>query len=374
MNALPPRRYIRELCVPFALLAIFYVVVGVSNSAPRHSKPAPVSKIEPEKSMSVPAPEKKTPTAPVPGQPLARSGDEIVVCGQLFHTGTPVILWMDPGGYDAYRVESHFAPFAKSDWEQAHALYKDLKTPNRYGLRKDLLSPDEIERVRGGGWDLPLLQRCVDQFVLHYDVAGSSQACFKVLHDVRCLSVHFMLDVDGTIYQTLDLKERAWHATTSNSRSVGIEIANIGAYPDGENGKLDSWYSKDEKGDVTLTIPGGGTHGIRTPNFAGHPIRNELIEGTIQGVRLHQYDLTQPQYDALIKLTATLCTVFPKLKCACPRDEQGALIPQKLDDDTLEKYQGVLGHYHLDTKKVDPGPALQWDRVIEGARKLMDVK
>ena len=40
-----------------------------------------------------------------------------------------------------------------------------------------------------------------------------------------------MLDLDGTIYQTLDLKERAWHATTSNSRSVGIEIANIGAYP-----------------------------------------------------------------------------------------------------------------------------------------------
>jgi len=37
--------------------------------------------------------------------------------------------------------------------------------------------------------------------------------CFKVLHDHRDLSVHFMLDLDGTIYQTLDLKERAWHAT-----------------------------------------------------------------------------------------------------------------------------------------------------------------
>ena len=34
-----------------------------------------------------------------------------------------------------------------------------------------------------------------------------------------------MLDVDGTIYQTLDVKERAWHATTSNTRAVGIEIA-----------------------------------------------------------------------------------------------------------------------------------------------------
>ena len=40
-----------------------------------------------------------------PGKPLARKGDEIIVAGQLFHTGTRVVTWMDPGGYDAYRVE-----------------------------------------------------------------------------------------------------------------------------------------------------------------------------------------------------------------------------------------------------------------------------
>src|SRR5512138_3608278 len=43
------------------------------------------------------------------GQRLQRRGDEIVVCGQFFHTGAPVVLWMDPGGYDAYRVEPRFA-------------------------------------------------------------------------------------------------------------------------------------------------------------------------------------------------------------------------------------------------------------------------
>jgi hypothetical protein len=36
-----------------------------------------------------------------PGTPLKRAGDEIMVCGQLFHTGAPVVLWTDPGGYDA---------------------------------------------------------------------------------------------------------------------------------------------------------------------------------------------------------------------------------------------------------------------------------
>src|SRR5882762_1911725 len=65
-------------------------------------------------------------TAPRPGTFETRRGDEIVVAGQFVHTGTPVVLWMDPGGYDAYRVERRFSPFAKSDWENSRAEVKDL--------------------------------------------------------------------------------------------------------------------------------------------------------------------------------------------------------------------------------------------------------
>ena len=124
-----------------------------------------------------------------PGVERARRGDEIMVCGRLFRTGTPVVLWTDPGGYDAYRVERRFSPWTNASWEVTAAASKDLDTPNRYGLRKDRLSESELERVRGGGWDLPLLQRGVDQFVLHYDVCGTSAQCFKILHDMRGLSV-----------------------------------------------------------------------------------------------------------------------------------------------------------------------------------------
>jgi hypothetical protein len=127
------------------------------------------------------------------------------VAGRYVHTGTPVVLWTDPGGYDAYRVERRFVPIEESDFETTKEKVKDIKTPARYSMRKGDLTPEEIERVRGGGWDLPTLQKVVDQFVLHFDVAGTSRTCFKVLHDNRGLSVHFMLDVDGTLYQTLDL-------------------------------------------------------------------------------------------------------------------------------------------------------------------------
>src|SRR5258706_9492659 len=96
-----------------------------------------------------------------PGTIAHRSGDEIVVAGQFVHCGTPVVLWMDPGGYDAYRVERRFSPMNESSWDASKAANKDLATPNRFGMRTNALTAAEMERVRGGGWDLPLLQRVV---------------------------------------------------------------------------------------------------------------------------------------------------------------------------------------------------------------------
>jgi N-acetylmuramoyl-L-alanine amidase len=306
------------------------------------------------------------------GKPVPRKGDEIVAAGQFFHTGTRVVLWMDPGGYDAYRVERRFSPIEKSDWETSQAEVKGLHSPNRYSLRENMLTPEQIEQVRGGGWDLPLLKEVVDQFVIHYDAAGTSRQCFKVLQDDRGLSVHFLLDVDGTVYQTLDLKERAWHASTSNSRSVGVEIANLGAYGIDENNPFEEWYKKDSDGRTLLTIPARfGDGGVRTRGFVGHPARPEPVTGDIQGRDLVQYDFTPQQYKALIKLTASLCKVFPKITCAYPADASGHLITRKLPEEQLKNYRGVLGHYHIQTDKVDPGPAFQWDRVVGNARRLL---
>ena len=309
------------------------------------------------------------------GQRLQREGDEIVVCGQMFHTTTPVVLWMDPGGYDAYRVQRRFAPLEQSDWETSREAVEHLKRPNRYDIRKEALTEAQLEEVRGGGWELGMLQQVVDQFVIHYDVCGTSQTCFKVLHDHRGLSVQFMLDVDGTIYQTLDLKERARHATISNSRSIGVEIANMGAYPRDKMEPLERWYAKDASGKTILTFPKQpDLLGIRTKAFVGRPIRDELIEGNIQGQNLVQYDFTPQQYESLIKLTATLCKVFPKLRCAYPVDEAGALIPRKLEDDAWNAYRGLIGHYHVQLNKVDPGPAFQWDKVVDGANELISAE
>lgn len=295
-----------------------------------------------------------------------RRGDEIVVAGHYFHTGAPVVLWSDPGGYDAYRVERRFAPYDESGWE---ASKETLDTPNRYGLRHKGDWPEPIlDQVRGGAWPLDLLRHTVDQFVIHYDASGTARRCFRTLHDHRGLSVHFLLDVDGTIYQTLDLKERAWHAGPANDRSIGIEIANIGAYVAGADqaATLDKWYAADDDGRTILTIPDAfGAAGIRTPGFVGRPARDEPVRGSINGRDLVQYDLTPEQYASLDKLVTALCRIFPNLERDAPRGPDGRILTDRpLTPDELADFRGILGHHHVTNQKVDPGPAFQWDRIL----------
>lgn len=307
--------------------------------------------------------------AHAPKAPSVRKGDEIIVAGEIFHTGTRVVTWLDPQGYDAYRTERRFAPLEDASFEKTQPVAPEIRSPNRYGIRKEGLSEEELQRVRGGGWDLALLQKRIDQFVIHYDVAGFSRNCFRILHDQRGLSVHFMLDLDGTIYQTLDLKERASHATIANGRSIGIEIANMGAHPPGTAPLLNEWYQRDAKGQTYIRVPErlGDPHFL-TPNFVGRPARPQPVAGMVQGTLLLQYDLTPQQYQALIKLTATLCRIFPQLKCDYPRDSRGGLLRQKIPTESYPEYRGILGHYHVQLNKTDPGPAFDWDRLIAGAR------
>lgn len=248
---------------------------------------------------------------PQPPTPLVRKGHEIAIAGEFFDIGTKVILWNDPGGLSGYD-HSNFA---------------------------------ERDSVTQAPWDLKRVREAIDQFVIHYDGSGSSADCFRVLND-RGLSVHFMLDTDGTIYQMLDVKERAWHATKANSRSVGVEIANVGAFPVDQSERLEQWYQ---------------SHSVE-------PMLQEAVVGEIQGQKLRMYDLTARQYEALIKLTAGLCRALPRIACTYPRSNA------ILTDSEFEAFHGVLGHYHIQLDKIDPGPAFQWDRVIDGARAILRTK
>ncbi len=287
------------------------------------------------------------------------SGEEIVVCGRRFFVGAPVVLWTQAPGYDASNAHPRFGPDSQ-DPEAPKGL--------RYQPGRKIKGENGAVLVEPESDDLDRLREVVDQFVLHYDAAGTSRRCFQVLQDVRGLSVHFLLDVDGTIYQTLDLRDQAWHATKANPRSIGVEIANLGAYPVGEAKVLDEWYRTDAAG-PWLAIPessAGG--GVRTPGFVARPRRAERIRGQAQGRELEQLDFTPQQYDSLAKLSAALCTVFPRIEPEAPRDESGKVRTSALSDEEYDSFRGILGHLHVQTNKQDPGPAFDWERFLADVR------
>lgn len=312
----------------------------------------------PPPASTVPEPERAPPI-----RLTERRTDEILVCGKRYSIGAPVVLWTDPGGYDAYSTELHFPD------EPPQEAPEGLRyQPGRKAYLPDGTLDPRATSLLGTQRCFEELVDVLDQFVLHYDVCGTSRQCFKILHDRRKLSVHFMLDVDGTLYQTLDLSDTAWHARQANPRSVGIEIANIGAYPIG-NTTLDEWYEWDEIG-PRLTLPEWMKEsGIRTPDFVARPARRERIVGDVHARTYEMYDLTREQHETLVKLTAALCELFPKLTPDAPRDAEGRVRWDALSDEEFRAYSGILGHYHITTDKQDPGPAFDWEVYLERVRE-----
>lgn len=346
----------------FPLLALLALAPACRVPGPQHHVP-------PEQSTWVPA-----------------ENDSILVAGRRFHVGAPVVLWTEPPHYDAYSIEPRFRSPDEKDvpeglrYEPGRVLRVRRDNPayrpppaegpdDRTDLEKQRTILDREEVLVGpASTDLEAVRGAVDQFVLHYDVCGVSQSCFRILQDHRGLSVQFLLDVDGTIYQTLDARETAWHATKSNPRSIGIEIANMGAYPLGVSKELEAWYARDAGGPYVRIPARLGDGGVRTPGFVGRPARPEPVVGEVQGVELQQYDFTKEQYASLVKLTAALCRAFPRIRPDAPRDADGRVLDHALSDAEWREFRGILGHYHVQTNKTDPGPAFDWEPFLAAVR------
>ena len=265
--------------------------------------------------------------------------DAMLVAGRPVRTGTRIIRFNDPGGYNAYATPAFYGPRV----DRFDNGRPDLPPADALRLAQQGYTPDELAPV-------------IDQFVIHYDATGLSRRTFDVLQHERGLSCHFLLDLDGTIYQTLDLQERAWHARDSNSRSVGVEIANIGAFAAGAPNDLARWYRVDGGGRTTLVLP--PEHGLRDRDTALHPARPEPVLGRIHGRLLVQYDLTDAQYESLIKLTAALCRTFPRLEPRYP-GYPGPARTDVLSPKERSAFRGLVGHYHLTRRQDRPRPRVR---------------
>lgn len=168
-------------------------------------------------------------------------------------------------------------------------------------------------------------RRDIDLFVNHWDVCLSSRICQRVL-DRRGISVHFLIDNDGTIYQTLDTTHIGWHAGSVNSRSIGVEISNA-YYP-----KYQSWYKKNGFGERPL-------------------VEDSYVNGKKLRDHLDFYDVQKEALKALYKAVNKGLGI----PLETPLNINGSEYTDTLSKPKLKQFSGFIHHYHETSKKIDCG-------------------
>ncbi|MHA1539057.1 MAG: N-acetylmuramoyl-L-alanine amidase [Alphaproteobacteria bacterium] len=77
----------------------------------------------------------------------------------------------------------------------------------------------------------------INFLILHYTgMRSAEEALQRMTNPATEVSAHYMIDTDGTLFQLVDEKHRAWHAgksswqniTDINTHSIGIELVNLG--------------------------------------------------------------------------------------------------------------------------------------------------
>src|SRR5512138_2032559 len=171
-------------------------------------------------------------------------------------------------------------------------------------------------------------KQVIRQFMIHHDGCATSDMCFSVLQNERGLSCHFLVDNDGTIYQTLDLALEGWHGSELNHESIGVELCN----------RADRWKDRD------YYARRGINRGVKACKINGHVIDS--------------FDFTKEQYEQMILLGRALRRLLPNIPAEFPQSSPGQVMLDTIGYPALDKFNGYIGHYHLTTNKWDPGP---WD-------------
>lgn len=165
----------------------------------------------------------------------------------------------------------------------------------------------------------------IDLIVVHWTGGeGSVKTMFKTLQK-RGYGVEFAINSDGSIYQFCDpCFVDTFDAGIVNRRSIGIEIVNYG-------------YRTSK-----TKIPKLGKKRGTYPCF----FRNK---------EKHFGKFYNSQMLSLVALCDALVACPDlKIKKAIPRNDYD-IISKTMTQQELKKFSGVLGHFHVSDKKIDPG-------------------
>jgi hypothetical protein len=174
--------------------------------------------------------------------------------------------------------------------------------------------------------------REINKIVTHWDATLSAEKCYTILKN-RGISTHFVIDNDGTIYQMVDTKHRAWHAGGFNKNSIGIDISN--AYYT----KYNSVYQK--------------------MGYNLRPVLRSKLHGSDLGEHLGYYPEQIKAYKALLEV---LCDYY-NIPLEVPLDRKGKLLLREMDEKEKLDFSGIMCHYHLTSNKIDCA-GLELDKIV----------
>ena len=178
-------------------------------------------------------------------------------------------------------------------------------------------------------------ERKPKMFVTHWDVCLNSTYCQKVLNK-RGLSVHFLIDNDGTIIQTLDTQHVGYHAgSRHNSSTIGVEVSSA------HDLKWQSWYERNGFGPRPI-VKNAKCHGRRLNDFLGF------------------YDVQEQALAALWEATSHAANIPLEL----PRTKDTV-------DTAVQAggFRGFVNHYHITNRKIDCA-GLDNERIMSMAHEI----
>ncbi len=193
-----------------------------------------------------------------------------------------------------------------------------------------------IKTMRETGYEFPSRMRTETRLIINHATGAENYVAQvyenmmrhkSALGQLQPLSVHFIIDQKGTIYQTADADARCAHCAGSyrdfspNAVSIGIEIV----------GRLTDWRKVPNKGVV-----------------------RPRMKETIHGVEMDVDEMLPAQCEAAAQLNEVLCAMY-KLPLRVPEeDKSGAVRLETLSQRDAEAFTGCAGHLHF-ASKPDPG-------------------
>lgn len=169
--------------------------------------------------------------------------------------------------------------------------------PLSYQARLEPRTLDQIDLVVIHATELPDLATAREYGErIHYPVSQTGN------------SGHFYIDRDGTVHQWVPLDRIAHHVAGHNASSIGIELINLGRYPDWLDNRHQNW----------------------------------------------QEPVSSAQLEALVELIGRLRRALPSLSSIAGHDQLDLRFVPASNDPSSDV-----------RRKLDPGPDFPWENVIE---------